>query len=413
MKKNKVQNLQNKELDMEVKAKIFGKDIGVLSQKNGGYFFQYFNSFLETKLEISPFYLPLSPRVFSGREFMAFELIPSVFADSLPDSFGYKLMAEYFSYHDNSYEAMKNPLQKLSYMGDRAIGAISYEPILRDSQKSIALELREYIKNTRKIIEGSSSDVIKELCATPSPGGARPKAFISWDRKNDHLLVGKTKEGYEEWIVKFYENDKLHKDLTKIEYIYFQIAKNLGLNTPNFDKILDEDEFHFAVKRFDREAGKKLHIHTLSGLLNKRFDERGVFTYEELLKVTLRLTNNFQDVEEAYKRMVFNVIGKSCDDHAKNFSFIMTEDGKWKLAPVYDIVYSFGGSIYQEHFLSVRSKTMDITDHDMILLAIENGISKSKAKEIIQNTKDAFSDFYRFAKNLDIDKEIISQVKIC
>ncbi len=390
---------------MLLKAKIFGKDIGILSQKNGGYFFEYFDSFLESELDISPFFLPLKKRVFSGREFLAFEMIPSVFHDSLPDSFGSTLMAHYFKYVDGSFEAMKNPLRKLSFMGDRAIGAIEYEPIMIENKNDrVALDLKEYIENSRKILLDDRVSVIKSLTAHPSPGGARPKAFVFWNRKLDKMQVGLEKEGFDPWIVKFYEEQK--SSLTKIEYIYFKMAKECGINVPEFDYITYGDEFHFAVKRFDRKDGKKLHLHTLSGLLNVRFDERGLISYEEFFRTILALTKSISELKEGYKLMVFNITTQSCDDHAKNFSFIMNEEGEWSLSPAYDLVYSFGDGVYKEHFLSLRGKRKNFTKSDLVDVGIEFGLSKSECNFIIEKTKECFLNFPKYAMELGIDDKI-------
>ena len=346
---------------------------------------------------------------YSGREFLAFDMIPSVFADSLPDSFGSTLMAEFFRSHEGSLDAMRNPLRKLSYMGDRAIGAIEYEPLIF-GKESFAVELKEYISNIREIIEGSTQDVVEHLSTHPSPGGARPKAFAGWNRQENRLIVGEDRDNYEPWIVKFYENDLLHRDLTKVEYVYFQIAKEIGIDVPEFDKIIYDDEFHFAIKRFDRNGSEKLHLHTLSGLLNRRFDVRGLISYEEFLKTTMRLTCDMQDVFKVYQRVVFNIIGQNCDDHAKNFSFIMNKKGEWSLSPAYELNYSFGDGVYKEHFLSLSNKRKDFSDDDLIRLGVSNGISKTRAKEVIEKTKDGFAMFDKFGKDVGLSQDVIDRV---
>ena len=395
---------------MVVKAKIFGKEIGVLTRRDGGYFFEYFDDFLKSGLEISPFALPLSSRVFSGREFMAFDLIPSVFHDSLPDSFGSYLMANYFSNIEGSIDAMRDPLRKLSFMGDRAIGAIEYEPmeIENDSDK-ILIDLKSYIDETRKILLDKPSTLISMITSQPSPGGARPKAFVYWDKNNDLMQVGKPQEGYEPWIVKFYEKEQ--PELTRIEYIYLKIASLVGLEVPEFDAITFGDEFHFAVKRFDRVDGQKIHAHTLSGLLNRRFDERGLISYEDLLKTTLALTKNLQDVKKTYQVMVFNIIGQNSDDHAKNFSFLMDERGSWRFAPAYDIVYTFGSGDFKEHFLTINKKRKAFTQKELINIGTEFGLSKQECKEIVQKTEEGFSHFVDFAKDVALDAKMIAYFK--
>lgn len=397
---------------MLIKAKIFGKDIGIISHKNGGFFFEYFETFLKDHIEISPFYLPLSPRVYSGKEFLAFEMIPSVFADSLPDSFGSMLMASYFKHQGGNIHAIKNPLNKLSYIGDRGIGAIEYEPIISTDSNTKLIEFHTYIKEVRKIVEGSTKEVSKEITAQASPGGARPKAFVNWDRGNDRMLIGKEKAGYEPWIVKFYEDEPSKQALTKTEYVYFQIAKEVGVDLPEFDYILEDGEFHFAVKRFDRANGKKLHLHTLAGLMNKRFDERGLFSYEELLKVTMRLTHNMQNVKEAYRRTVFNIIGQNCDDHAKNFSFLMNEKGEWSLAPAYDLLYSYAEGIYKEHFLSLGGKLSGFNKDDLLALALEYDISKGEAMNILEETLESFNRLPKYAREIGLEHGEINFLKL-
>jgi len=394
---------------MLLKAKLYGQDVGVLSSRDGALFFQYFDSFIKSGLEISPFYLPLSPRVYSGREFLPTDMIPGVFYDSLPDSFGSTLMAHFFQKHHGSLDAMRDPLRKLSFMADRAIGAIEYEPVMVENDADrITFELREYIKEVRKIIEGNSSDVVKELTAHPSPGGARPKAFVNWNREQDRMTTAESESGEEQWIVKFYERAPDKANLTKIEYLYFQIAKRLGLDIPEFDYICEGDEFHFAIKRFDRVVGEKRHLHTLGSLLNRRFDERGLVKYEDLFNATLKLTGNMRDVQEAFRRMLFNIVGNNCDDHAKNFSFVMDTKGRWRLSPTYDLTYSYGEGVYKEHFLTLAGKRSDFSKEDVIQTASKYDISQQSVLQMIEETNEAFCAFEELAKALELDTEGIS-----
>lgn len=398
---------------MNVIPYIFGKKIGVLTDARGGILFEYDPTFVDSELEISPFVLPLvKNNVYSGMVFKNFNYLPTVFADSLPDTFGNAMMRDYFEKKYGSVDKYKNPLNRLLYMGDRAIGAIEYHPLHIEDQKEM-IDLRQYIEHSRKVYDGKSENVLKELVAHPSPAGARPKAFVEWNRKTDQMYVGRNrydeKQDYEKWIVKFWEDDK--NELTKLEYVYAQIAKDFGINMPDVElfRLPDENglsKTHFAIKRFDiLDNGKRLHQHTLGGLLNKRHDDRELIDYDGLFKVTQALTADYTQIQEAFKRMIFNVIGKNCDDHSKNFSFLMDETGKWNFSPAYDLVYSYSKNDFNEHYLKVNNKARDINIDDFVALGSKHGLSAHFVRDQVQSCIASFCKFEQYANDVELSQK--------
>lgn len=398
---------------MNVIPYIFGKKIGVLTDVRGGVLFEYDPKFVDSALEISPVVLPLEKnRVFSGMVFKNFNYLPTVFADSLPDTFGNAMMRDYFEKKYGNVDKYKNSLNRLLYMGDRGIGAIEYHPLHVEDQKEM-IDLRRYIEHSRKVYDGKSENVLKEIVAHPSPAGARPKAFVEWNRKTDEMYVGRSrydeKQDYEKWIVKFWEKE--NNELTKLEYVYAQVAKDFGIDMPDVAlfRLPDENglsKTHFAIKRFDiLTDGTKLHQHTLGGLLNKRHDDRDSVNYDELLKVTQSLTADHSQVKEAFKRMIFNVIGKNCDDHSKNFSFLMDSKGDWRLSPAYDLVYSYSKSEFNQHYLKVNNKSSDITVDDFIALGSKYDLSARFVRDEVEACAESFCKFEHYANDVGLSQK--------
>ncbi len=392
---------------------IFGQEIGVLMEDKNGLSFQYNKSFDATRYPISPLRLPYDPnRVFNYYDSMPFNGLPGVFADSLPDSFGNIALREYFKRKYKTSQLKLSPLEKLAYIGRNGVGAIEYRPVVEEQDKTYerAMDLQSYAQETKRLIEGKMDDVLSELLAHPSPGGARPKAAVLWNEKSNRIcLTTEAKDGFEPWIIKFDEEDR---EETKLEFVYMTLAKKIGITVPEIQQVHLGDEVHFASKRFDRTLDSKLHQVTLAGLTHGDFMRQNSCTYEEYLRITEVLTKSPAATKEAYRRMVFNIIGKNCDDHMKNFSFLMDNSGVWKLSPAYDLLYSFGPVTYGEHKMSINGKNSLISVDDLAQCGYNAGLEKRFMAETIEEISEHFSTIEQSLRNVELSKELINEIII-
>ena len=373
---------------------IYGQKIGGIMEDANGISFQYHKDFDFNLLPVSPISLPFDPgRVFNYYDAMPTKGLPGIFADSLPDSFGTLVIREYFKRKrgSGSDHFKLGSIEMLSYIGDDGIGAIEYEPT-KKRETDIALDIRVYASEVNKLYSGKADEVINEILAHASPGGARPKASVLWNKKEGTLCLCHTsnmKKDMEAYIIKF---DEVGKELTRIEYTYNQIARNAGIDTPEVSLIHSGRDMHFATKRFDRDVkqGKKLHQATLAGLTHENFMSR-LFSYERYIRISKSLTKNHKAAEEAYRRMVFNVIGQNCDDHIKNFSFLMDEKGKWSLSPAYDLVHSYGPATFGQHRMTINGKIDNISLDDLLICGLNSGLEPNFMKGTIEKISDLFS----------------------
>lgn len=407
----------------EVEAFIYDKKIGTILLKDGRVYFEYDKDFKNSKLEISPLKLPLSLEgVYTNNDERYFEGLAGVFHDSLPDKFGTKVIERYFeSKNTPSYEL--NVLQKLMFVGDKSIGAISYKPSIHklDNQKQQELiELNSFYENAKKIISGDAIEVVDEMLtfmdSAASAGGARAKAIIGYNPNSKEIISGIKKElpiGFEHYLIKFdFLNDnQKSQDYTKLEYLYMNMAKEVGIDTPQTKLLNHKNLTHYLIKRFDRINGKAKHLHSVAGLTHCNFNMPMHYSYDELFRLTRYLTGNQQDLYELYRRMVFNIIGRNQDDHAKNFAFLMDEKGVWSLSPAYDITYANGTGYTKNHQLSLRGKTNDFTKKDLLEIAKLHSLKENLAKEIIEQTIDIFSTFRSRSKELEINEESIGKIE--
>ncbi len=407
----------------EVEAFIYDKKIGTILLKDGRVYFEYDKEFKNSKLEISPLKLPLSLEgVYTNNDEQYFEGLAGVFHDSLPDKFGTKVIERYFeSKNIPSYEL--NVVQKLMFVGDKSIGAISYKPSIHklDNHKQQELiELNSFYENAKKIISGDAIEVVDEMLtfmdSAASAGGARAKAIIGYNPNSKEIISGIKKElpiGFEHYLIKFdFLNDnQKSQDYTKLEYLYMNMAKEAKIEVPSIELLEHGNLTHYLIKRFDRVNGKAKHLHSVAGLTHCNFNVPMHYSYDELFRLTRYLTGNQQDLYELYRRMVFNIIGKNQDDHAKNFAFLMDEKGTWSLSPAYDITYANGTGYTKNHQLSLRGKTNDFTKKDLLDIAKLHSLKDNIAKEIIEQTIDIFSTFRSRAKELEINEESISKIE--
>ncbi len=407
---------------MQLEVFIFGNKIGNLYDSRGQIYFKYDKEFLLKNIEISPLKLPLSLGVkpYTNLEYPNYyNYLAGVFFDSLPDKFGTKAIEKYYEQKGITPKELTS-LQKLAFIGKNGMGALEYKPaeVLNEEDNEV-LQIKYLYEQTKAIIENNPKDFTKEwlnnASSFASAGGARPKVLISWNKKENIIKRRGCKEkNFEEWLVKFDErvvNNDDYIGYMQVEYLYMFMAKEVGINVPEIDLINTKDGLvHYTIKRFDRENNEKLHLHTLASMEHLNFNIPAHYSYLNALKLTDMLTNDYSQVRELFKRMIFNVIGRNQDDHAKNFSFLMSKQGEWKLSPAYDITYSFGQGYTKEHQMTINGKTSNIELKDLYQVGEKIGISKKEINYFTKEIGDKFLEFKNRAKELGIKKDFIDEI---
>ena len=373
--------------------------VGRLAERNRTVLFEYDRDFCNLGIELSPFKLPLGPGIFEDKE-RVFDGLPGVFNDSLPDGWGLllldrALLSQGIGLHEVS------PLQRLSMVGSGGMGALEYVPI-REVPAALAaspLLLDGLAEESRNIL--AEGDVPLEvmfdlLKLGGSSGGARPKILADVSADSVKMLPdGRGGTGFLPWLIKFHDREE-GPDQGLVEYIYSLMAREAGVEMPETRLFPSQTTAgFFGVRRFDRDNGRKVHVHTAAGLLHASH-RHPTLDYENLLRLTKALTRDVRDVEKMVRLMVFNVKSGNRDDHSKNFSFLLDAAGRWKFAPAYDLTPSAGFNA--EHSAMVNGKGKEITDADFIRAASIVGTPKSFVIEAIQRTEEALSRFATLKK---------------
>jgi serine/threonine-protein kinase HipA len=410
-------------MTLEINPHIFGKKIGTLLYDSGKVYFEYDEAFKHSGLEISPVKLPLSgTRLYLNEEERDyFQGLPGVFHDSLPDKFGTKIIERYFeSKQIPSHEL--NVLQKLMFVGNKSMGAISYEPserLMERHEMQELIDIERFSQHARRIIEGETFEVVEGVLAfmdsAASAGGARAKAVVGFDPATEKMIYGlrdELPEEFEHWLIKFDMHDEKGRsqDYTKLEYLYMTMAREAGIEIPDIRLLEQGSLTHYMVRRFDRVEGERLHMHSAAGMVHANINLPGHYSYDHLMRLTRSVTGAQSDVEELYRRMVFNIIARNQDDHAKNFAFLMDSRGVWKLSPAYDITYAYGTDYTRVHQLSLKGKTTDFTLDDLLQIAKTHSIDPKSAAAWIEKIKEVLSAFPDRAKALDIHQKTIERV---
>lgn len=375
--------------------------VGRLAIRDRIIHFEYNTEFIQKGLEISPFHLPLQTGViaFSARPF---EGLAGVFSDSLPDGWG-RLLFDRMARSQGILPAHLSPLDRLAHVGLFGMGALVYEPDRSPTDADESIDLDYLAAQTEDVLKGTSDDVIKELLAlNGSSAGACPKALIGLNADRSAISYGtkQLEKGLEPWLVKFI-NAHDGYDAGAIEYVYALMAKEAGVLMPEVHLFPSSTGAgYFAVKRFDRTGNKRLHMHTASGLLHSDFRIPSL-DYDDLLNLTGALTKDIREVERIYRLAVFNVLSHNRDDHAKNFSFLMNEQGEWKFAPAYDLTFSSGPNGEQSTMVMGEGKRPTISH--LRKLGLEAKLPKKLVEGVIDQTKNALARWEELSKSYDIE----------
>ncbi|MCD8154813.1 MAG: type II toxin-antitoxin system HipA family toxin [Clostridiales bacterium] len=332
--------------------------------------FEYDSVWLERGFSLNPFSLPLRKGVFLPKKYDPFEGLFGVFADSLPDGWG-QLLVDRLLLKNHIDPMGVDSIHRLAIVASTGMGALCYQPEILLAEEQTVLSLDQIALECQSMFETNQSDNLDELFQMGgSSGGARPKVFYSLDG--------------EEWIVKF-PSSLDNPDIGEQEYRYSLCAKRCGIEMAE-TRLLPSARCsgYFAVKRFDRKQKERLHMASVSALLETSHRIPNL-DYHTLMQLTVKLTHSYAEVEKMYRQMCFNVFAHNRDDHSRNFSFLY-ESGKWKLSPAYDLTYSnsFGG----EHATTINGNGKDPGIKDLLAVAAKIKLDPHKAKETAEEIRE-------------------------
>ncbi len=401
--------------------------------------FEFDPGFLRTGWDIAPMTMPLSqgrkihafPELRKGRgeAFDTFKGLPGLLADMLPDKYGNKLINAWLVQNDRPADSL-NPVELLCFIGKRGVGALEIKPPLRDeAAKSSSLEIESLVGIANKILnskEDFQTDLSKEeesaladiLKIGTSAGGARAKAVIAYNPKTGEVKSGQVKApaGFSHWLIKFDGVTDTQLGVSsgygRVEMAYYLMAEATGIQMSECRLLEEKGRAHFMTKRFDRtETGEKIHMQSFCGIRHFDFNLVGAFGYEQVFETMRMLRLSYPEAEQMFLRMVFNVLARNCDDHTKNFAFLMDQNGKWTLSPGYDICHAYRpGSLWvSSQSLMVNGKRDGITDGDFLEVARQMNIKKPMEK--IEVVKSAVKRWNEFAEAVKVESKLQDSIR--
>lgn len=405
------------------KVKLWGTDVGYLSwdKKAGVAVFEYEPQFLNQGLNIAPLTMSIdAPRSqkrlpWIGDKDKLYQGLPPMIADSLPDKWGNSLFTAWL--RDNHLSTKKiTPVDHLSFIGSRAMGALEYEPAQKlGNNSSFSVDVQKLYEFARKVLTERETTVLDQensilwqdlIKISSSPGGKRPKAIVALNSKTGEIISGQgiIPDGFRHFILKY--DDTSVYPWAKLEYVYYRMALNAGIEMMPSQLCTYGNVTHFLTERFDRHGNDKIHTQTLAAISPMSN------SYEDIFAVIRRLNLPYEDSRQQYLRMVFNCLARNVDDHSKNFSFCMDRKGIWRLSPAYDLTYSVdltAPAYSNRHSLTMNGKNEDITREDLEIMAQENDILDYNT--LIDGVTEAVDKFEIYAKELEINEELIQHIK--
>ncbi|MGV8924052.1 MAG: type II toxin-antitoxin system HipA family toxin [Thermomonas sp.] len=413
-----------------IEVRIWGKRAGAVAfdQNLGCYVFEYAPAWRKRGIELAPLLMPVSAAstsfAFPGLSRDSFNGLPGLLADALPDDFGNALIDAWMSQRGIDKNAVTT-LDRLAYMGKRGMGAMEFRPAKGSHTESSApLQMKELVETARKVINAdiSTDDVAQAALANiirvgTSAGGARAKAVVAWNPTTEEIRSGQfdVDPGFEHWLIKF---DDVGKDLElgssqgygRIEYAYHLMALAAGIDMSPCRLLIESGRAHFMTKRFDRHDNQKHHIQTLCAMQHMDYKQRATHAYESLFITAGRLQLSDSENQQLFLRMAFNVVARNCDDHTKNFAFMLQQDKPWQLAPAYDITYAHNpkGEWTYQHLMSINGKFDGALRED--LLAVADRFSVPAAPALIDQVNQAVKRWREFTDLAGLSGEDVSRI---
>lgn len=403
--------------------------------------FQYDPDFINTGIELSPVRMPLSDRVYSfnGLAPDAFHGLPGLLADSLPDDFGNAILNAWVAKHGRAPSSI-SPLERLQYTGKRGMGALEYRPSKERNEFNYNddINIKELVTIAQKVLDereeltvsinddgnGDEDAMLTLLSVGTSAGGARPKAVLAF---NDDFTEVRSGQGsipddFTHYLMKFdgvtehSENKETFGDplgYSPMEYVYYLMARQCGITMEPCKLLNEGPRRHFLTKRFDRLGSKKVHVQSLFAMQHVSHKKTGHYSYAELLMLAKELKLPKDDALQLLKRMIFNVVSRNHDDHSKNFAFLLNENHDWRLAPAFDLAYSYkpGSTWVDRHWMTLNGKRDDFVRKDFYSLESLSPIfTRSLVNEVLDSTIEVVSQWTFLARDQEVPNNLSNTI---
>ncbi|MDP3719881.1 MAG: HipA domain-containing protein [Acidobacteriota bacterium] len=423
---------------MIAEVRLWGRTIGAaaMDDTRAHATFQYTPEFVESGIQVAPLVLPLSTRPYEFPELprRTFHGLPGLLADSLPDRFGNALIDAWLATTGRTPDSF-SPIERLCYTGSRGMGALEFAPALGPKpRKATAIDIDALVRlasdilTERRNLKGQLSAASRRkaladiLKVGTSAGGARAKAVIAWNRKTHEVRSGQVAAGpgFSYWLLKFDgvsgNKDKELDDpkgYGAIEYAYSLMARAAGITIRECRLLEESGRRHFMTRRFDRlPDGGKLHMQSLGALAHFDYNQPGAYSYEQALLAIRQLDLPMAAREEQFRRMLFNIVARNQDDHVKNIAFLMDREGRWSLAPAFDITYSYNpsGNWTATHQMTVNGKRDGFVMADVRAVEKAAGLKRGRAEAIHEEVRSAVVRWRDFAAKAKVKGEVATKI---
>ena len=414
-----------------VEVRCWNTRVGAIARDptSGFYVFEYEPRWVTSAVELAPIFMPTTaatgPFVFPTLPIETYSRLPAMIADALPDDFGNALTTAYLA-NEGIRPGDITPLDRLAYLGNRGIGALEFHPFRGPrTRKSTALELSELVVAARNALMGDIgsedgiTDALKHLIAVgTSAGGARAKAVVALNPATGELRSGQVPAdpGFEQWLLKF-DGVGADPDLGatghfgRIEYAYHRMALAAGIDMTECRLLEEGGRAHFMTRRFDRAGdGRKIHTQTLCALSHLDFRQIGAHDYAQLFLSLQQLGLGPDTRQEVFRRMTFNVAAAICDDHTKNFSFLLPEGGEWRLSPAYDVTHAHAPTSRwtRQHLMAVNGRTVGITRGDV--MQVGDLFAVPATSDVYEEVLTAVTNWQAFADEAGVPEVTTEQI---
>lgn len=402
--------------------------------------FEYAPQWLALRTEIAPLHMPGSTGIYQFTDLnpQTYRGLPAVFSDTLPDDFGNSVINAWLVRNGRDVNSF-NPIERLLYSGKRGMGALEYQPAIREnSALNQQMELESLVAMAQQIldqraglkrtvdIQQANDDAMSALFQVgTSAGGARAKALVALNAQRTEIRSGQVDAapGFEHFLLKFdgVEEHKMQSEVFgdpqgfgRMEYAYYLMARDCGIDISPSELLIDGSRAHFITRRFDRAGNRKLHYASFCAMDHADYKKPGSYSYEQLLAVARQLRLPRQDAVEIFRRMVFNVIARNHDDHSKNTGFVLDSmQASWRLAPAFDLAYSYkkDSPWVNAHQMSLNGKRDNFTRADLMAVANLIGNFNQQAKQIIDQVQQVVSRWSDYADSTGVFDNLASEIK--